>query len=109
LKFRSKTKAPGANSPSGSGSKKLREVRRHEGRDLSRSNLSAENPEKLWQFYIQFTQEEAAFKDLKNDLACGRSSTNWNAGSKRAFSSLFRPTAVAKPRAKRKPKGFKIT
>jgi transposase len=49
--------------------KKLREVRRREGRYLLRSNLSAENPEKLWQFYIQLTQVEAAFKDLKNDLS----------------------------------------
>lgn len=49
--------------------KKLREVRRREGRYLLRSNLSAENPEKLWQFYIQLTQVEAAFKDLKDDLS----------------------------------------
>ena len=47
---------------------KLREVRRREGRYLLRSNLSGENPEKLWQFYIQLTQVEAAFKDLKADL-----------------------------------------
>jgi transposase len=47
---------------------KLREVRRREGRYLLRSNLSGENPEKLWQFYIQLTQVEAAFKDLKDDL-----------------------------------------
>lgn len=49
--------------------KKLREVRRREGRYLLRSNLRAENPEKLWQFYIQLTQVEAAFKDLKEDLS----------------------------------------
>jgi transposase len=48
---------------------KLREVRRREGRYLLRSNLSAESPEKLWQFYIQLTQVEAAFKDLKGDLS----------------------------------------
>lgn len=47
---------------------KLREVRRREGRYLLRSNLSGENPEKLWQFYIQLTQVEAAFKDLKDEL-----------------------------------------
>jgi hypothetical protein len=34
-----------------------------------RSNLSAQEPEKLWQFYIQLTQVEAAFKDLKDDLS----------------------------------------
>jgi len=48
---------------------KLRQVRRREGRYLLRSNLSAQAPEKRWQFYIQLTQVEAAFKDLKNDLS----------------------------------------
>jgi transposase len=48
---------------------KLRQVRRREGRYLLRSNLSGENPEKLWQFYMQLTQVEAAFKDLKDDLS----------------------------------------
>jgi len=48
---------------------KLRQVRRREGRYLLRSNLSAQGPEKLWQFYIQLTQVEAAFKDLKDDLS----------------------------------------
>lgn len=48
---------------------KLREVRRREGRYLLRSNLSEQEPEKLWQFYIQLTQVEAAFKDLKDDLS----------------------------------------
>jgi transposase len=48
---------------------KLRQVRRREGRYLLRSNLSPEDPAKLWQFYIQLTQVEAAFKDLKDDLS----------------------------------------
>jgi transposase len=48
---------------------KLRQVRRREGRYLLRSNLSAQAPERLWQFYIQLTQVEAAFKDLKDDLS----------------------------------------
>ena len=48
---------------------KLRQVRRREGRYLLRSNLSGENPAKLWEFYIQLTQVEAAFKDLKEDLS----------------------------------------
>jgi hypothetical protein len=48
---------------------KLRQVRKREGRYLLRSNLSAKEPEKLWQFYIQLTQVEAAFKDLQDDLA----------------------------------------
>jgi transposase len=49
--------------------KKLRQVRRREGRYLLRSNLSGEDPAKLWQFYIQLTQIEAAFKDMKDDLS----------------------------------------
>jgi transposase len=48
---------------------KLRQVRRREGRYLLRSNLSGEDPARLWQFYIQLTQVEAAFKDLKDDLS----------------------------------------
>lgn len=47
---------------------KLRAVRRREGRYLLRSNLSAGDPSRLWQLYIQLTQVEAAFKDLKGDL-----------------------------------------
>lgn len=48
---------------------KLRQVRRREGRYLLRSNLKDQDPAKLWQFYIQLTQVEAAFKDLKDDLS----------------------------------------
>ncbi len=47
---------------------KLRQVRRREGRYLLRSNLSAQAPEKLWQFYIQLTQVEAAFKRSQRRL-----------------------------------------
>ncbi len=44
-------------------------MRRREGRYLLRSNLSGQEPEKLWWFYIQLTQVEAAFQDLKDDLS----------------------------------------
>ena len=47
----------------------LRQARRHEGHYLLRSNLTGESPEKLWQFYIQLTEVEQAFKELKSDLA----------------------------------------
>jgi transposase len=47
---------------------KLRQLRRREGRYLLRSNLSPEDPSVLWQFYVQLTQVEGAFKDLKDDL-----------------------------------------
>jgi transposase len=48
---------------------KLRQVRRREGRYLLRTNLTEEDPAKLWQYYIQLTQVEEAFKNLKGDLA----------------------------------------
>jgi hypothetical protein len=47
---------------------KLRKVRRREGRYLLRTNLYEHQPEKLWKFYIQLTEIEAAFKNLKGDL-----------------------------------------
>ena len=48
---------------------KLRVVRRREGHYLLRTNLTEHDPAKLWQFYIQLTEVEQAFKELKNDLA----------------------------------------
>ena len=48
---------------------KLRQVRRREGRYLLRTNLTEENPVKLWEYYTQLTQVEEAFKSLKGDLA----------------------------------------
>lgn len=49
--------------------KKLRLVRRREGRYLLRSNLVAEDPAKLWRHYIQLTEIEQVFKELKSDLS----------------------------------------
>jgi transposase len=48
--------------------KKLRQARRREGRYLLRTNLCGQQPAQLWQFYIQLTEVEAAFKNLKDDL-----------------------------------------
>jgi transposase len=48
---------------------KLRQVRAREGRYLLRTNLTAGAPEQLWTFYIQLTEVEQAFKELKHDLA----------------------------------------
>jgi transposase len=48
---------------------KLRRVRRHEGRYLLRTNLGTQQPETLWRFYVQLTEVEQAFKELKHDLA----------------------------------------
>ncbi len=48
---------------------KLRRVRRREGRYLLRSNLTETDPARLWEFYLQLVEVEAAFKHLKGDLA----------------------------------------
>jgi len=48
---------------------KLRIVRRREGQYLLRSNLTAEDPATLWRYYLQLTEVEQAFKELKHDLA----------------------------------------
>jgi transposase len=49
--------------------KKLRDAWRREGRYLLRTNMTDENPAKLWEFYLQLTEVEQAFKELKNDLS----------------------------------------
>ncbi len=48
---------------------KLRKVRRREGRYLLRTNLTENDPEKLWQYYIQLVAVEEAFRNLKGGLA----------------------------------------
>jgi hypothetical protein len=49
--------------------KKLRKVRRREGRYLLRTNLTESDPAVLWQHYVQLVAVEEAFKNLKGDLA----------------------------------------
>ncbi len=48
---------------------KLCVARRREGHYLLRSNLCGEDPVQLWQYYIQLTEIEQAFKELKGDLS----------------------------------------
>jgi transposase len=47
---------------------KLRKARRREGRYLLRANMPEAKPADLWNFYIQLTEVEAAFRTLKDDL-----------------------------------------
>jgi hypothetical protein len=47
----------------------LRTVLRREGRYLLRTNLTETNPVKVWEFYLQLVEVEAAFKNLQGDLA----------------------------------------
>jgi transposase len=49
--------------------KKLRQVRRREGRYLLRTNLTDDDPAKLWSYYLQLVRIEEAFRNLKGDLA----------------------------------------
>ena len=49
--------------------KKLRQVFRREGRYLLRSNMTGEDPGALWRHYMQLTEIEQAFKELKHNLA----------------------------------------
>jgi len=48
---------------------KLGVVRRRERRYLLRSNMTEIDPARLWEFYLHLVEVEAAFKNLKGDLA----------------------------------------
>lgn len=47
----------------------LREVCRREGLYLVRTNLTETDPAKVWEFYLVLVAVEAAFRNLKGDLA----------------------------------------
>jgi hypothetical protein len=47
---------------------KLRKAELRDGHYLLRSNLRGENPQVLWELYVQLTQIEAAFRTLKSEL-----------------------------------------
>jgi hypothetical protein len=49
--------------------KKLRALRKREGYYLLRSNLVNQDPKTLWNYYIQLTEIEQAFKEIKQDLS----------------------------------------
>jgi hypothetical protein len=48
---------------------KLRRVHRREGRYLLRTNLTDDDPARLWGLYLQLVGVEEAFRNLKGDLA----------------------------------------
>ncbi len=48
---------------------KLRQARRREGRYLLRTNMTEDDPARLWNYYLQLVAVEQAFKNLKGDLA----------------------------------------
>src|SRR5246127_601498 len=48
---------------------KLRRARRREGRYLLRTNLTDDDPARMWGLYLQLVSVEEAFRNLKGDLA----------------------------------------
>jgi hypothetical protein len=48
---------------------KFKAVSRRDGHYILRTNLSGEDPAALWERYVELTEIEAAFKNLKSDLA----------------------------------------
>src|SRR3954452_8493356 len=48
---------------------RLRRARRREGRYLLRTNLTEDDPAKLWNLYLLLVRVEEAFKNLKGELA----------------------------------------
>ena len=53
---------------------KLRQVCPREGHYLLRSNLTKQDPAKVWACYIQLTEIEQAFKELKSATQAGNGS-----------------------------------
>lgn len=49
--------------------KNYRNSVRHDGCYLLRSNLTDQSPETLWRYYMQLSQVEEAFKNIKGDLS----------------------------------------
>jgi hypothetical protein len=74
-----KLPAAGASFGYGRNRKKLREIRRGEGRYLLRTNLTKSDPAKLWEYYLQLVPFEEAFKTQ------GRSGHPSNISPTRAF------------------------
>jgi len=72
---------------------RLRRARRREGRYLLRSNLTGEDPATLWRYYMQLSEVEQAFKELKHDLAVRPVFINARSASRRTSSSPSWPTA----------------
>ena len=69
---------------------------RREGRYLLRSNLTGEDPEKLWRYSMRLTEVEQAFEELKRDLSrCARCSTASTSASRHTCSLPSSATACS--------------
>src|SRR5215472_14186038 len=86
---------------------KLRRARRREGRYLLRTNLTDDDPARLWGLYLQLVGVEEAFRNLKSlpprrrgaTLPSARSFTRTRRASRRISSSPSSPTACTSPSA----------
>src|SRR5260370_8155853 len=84
---------------------RLRRARRREGRYLLRTNLTEDDPAKLWNLYLLLVRVEEAFNNLKSlpprrrgaTSPSGRSSIKPTPGSKRISSSPSWPIASTPP------------
>ena len=77
---------------------RLRRARRREAGTLLRSNLTGEDPATLWRYYMQLTEIEQAFKELKHDLGDPPDlPSTARTGSRRTSSSPSSPTACTSP------------
>ena len=80
---------------------KLRRARRREGRYLLRTNLTDDDPARLWGLYLQLVSVEQAFRNLKSlplrkqgaTSPSGRSFTRMQRASRRISSSPSSPIA----------------
>src|ERR1700720_1325970 len=80
---------------------KLRRARRREGRYLLRTNLTDDDPARLWGLYLQLVSVEEAFRNLKSlpprrrgaTSPSGRSFTRMQRASRRISSSPSSPIA----------------
>ena len=79
---------------------KLRQVRRREGRYLPRSNLCGHQPARLWQFYIQLVEIEAAFKNLKDDRPTASTSRSARSCARSPGASHPAPSSTSSPTSK---------
>src|SRR5215813_8604070 len=72
---------------------KLKKVRRREGRYLLRTNLTEQDPVKLWEYYLQLVAVNRHSRISKAISPSAPSITNSSRASRRTFSSPFSPIA----------------
>jgi hypothetical protein len=89
---------------------KLRQARRREGRYLLRTNLTDDDPARLWRLYLQLVSVEEAFRNLKSlpreggaTSPSGRSFARTRRASRRISSSPSSTASTSRPGARPHP------